>query len=102
MEGASIPRQSPLQITHHITLCARDLEELPVSDHLESYGIEPEEADNWLDRYSEIECIMRTPPKDPFTTVVSYFSFMLNRIGVAALPIEATNGVDDKDQGTPA
>ncbi|PVG00746.1 hypothetical protein CPB86DRAFT_700609, partial [Serendipita vermifera] len=84
-ERSQVSRVSPIQITHHITLC--DPHQSPASDN----GQLPEELPYPANQSSRdtpltIQGIMRTPPRDLPDQVVTHFSFLLADYGVTVMP----------------
>jgi DNA-repair protein XRCC2 len=85
LERSQVSRVSPIQITHHITLC--DPHQSPLSDHEELPEGPPNPANqNSRDTPLTIQGIMRTPPRDLPDQVVTHFSFLLAECGVTVMP----------------
>lgn len=86
-DGTTNARISPLEITHHITLCNPN--QSPISDHEELPPEDEAESEARINRAMlQVDGIMRTPARDMPESTVAYFSFTLAEPGVTARPIE--------------
>jgi DNA-repair protein XRCC2 len=74
--GAPVPRVSPIQMTHHITLYNPN--QSPNPDSEVTLGNEEIPAEESLQIYG----IMRTPPRDIAEVIVTHFSFLLTDGGI--------------------